>query len=75
MGGVADTQDQTATLFVGATIPAGANGVIDLHPTGLNAGADDAQDASINTSGVDINVADALTDDEIIKPNPLYGQF
>jgi hypothetical protein len=75
VGGVADTQGHTATLFVGATIPAGANRVIDLHPAGPTAGAYAAQDAGENASGVDIDAARALTDDEIMKPNPLYGQF
>lgn len=49
--------------------------VIDLHPASPTAGAYAAQDAGKNASGVDIGAARALTDDEIMKPNPLYGRF
>ncbi|WP_392338122.1 recombinase family protein [Loktanella salsilacus] len=75
VGGVADTQDQTATPCVSASKHADANGVIDLHPAGPSAGAYAAQDAGKNASGVDIGAARALTDDAIMKSNPLYGRF
>jgi hypothetical protein len=71
----ADTRDPAATPCVSASKRADANGVIDLHPAGPNAGAYAAQDAGKNASGVDIGAARALTDDEIMKSNPLYGRF
>jgi hypothetical protein len=75
VGGVADTQDQTATPCVSASKRADADGVIDLHPAGPTAGAFAAQDAGKNASDVDIGAARTLTDNEIMKPNPLYGRF
>jgi len=68
----ADAQtDTAATPCVSAAKRADANDVIDLHPAGPTAGAYAAQDAGKNASGVDIDAARALTDDEIMRSHTL----